>query len=316
MIAVMILAASVASAQDCQPVSAERMSSMMQQALLDFATLDEDSFYASTQQASESLPCLDEVLLAPNAAAFHRLMGLQAFFDGQDEVAVTSFRAAMAIEPDYEISAKLAPEGGKLHRLWTQAKDGPNPFVGSFTAPGGMYTWVDGAEGTLQAEDLPSIVQYGLDMDQVRWTAYLQPGETPPSTMPGVGLVVAQPEPEPDPQPEPEPEPERTRQIETTPAPEPVVASASGPTPRRDLVDAEAPEKTKSGGKGGLIAATVVSGVMAGGLYGGATYMRGEYDRYPTRESYLMTNGAFYGAIGMGAATVTFGSLAVFTKGR
>ncbi len=292
MIALMILATSIASAQDCQPVSAERVSSTMQQALIDFATLDEESFGIATQQVQDQLTCLDEILMPPNAAAFHRLMGLQAFFDGQDEAAVMSFRAAMHIEPEYTLPAKIAPEGGKLHRLWLEAKDGPSPYVGLFRAPGGMYAWVDGAEGTTQAEDLPSIVQYGIDTDDVSWTAYLQPGELPPTTMPGVGLTV-------------------------TPAPEPVVASADAPTARPDLVDAAAPEKTKSGGRGGLIAATVVSGVMAGGLYGGANYMRGEYDRYPTRGNYLATNGAFYGAIGMGAATVTFGSLAAFTsKGR
>jgi hypothetical protein len=301
MFTAIILAASLASAQDCEPVSAERISSMMQQALLDFATLDEDSFYRTTEQAAESLPCLDEVLLAPNAAAYHRLMGLKAFFDGQDEVAVISFRASQHIEPDYVLSSKIAPEGGKLHRLWAQAEAGPSPFIGSFTTPGGMYAWVDGAEGTLQAEDLPSIVQYGIGEDEVAWTAYLLPGEQPPSTMPGVGLTVVQPRPQASP---------------VAPAPEPVPASASGLTSRRDLAEAQAPEKTKGNGRGGLIAATVISGAMAGGLYGGATYMRTEYDRAPTRENYLMTNGAFYGAIGMGAATVTFGSLAAFTKSR
>ncbi len=56
MFTAIILAASLASAQDCEPVSAERISSMMQQALLDFATLDEDSFYRTTEQAAESLP--------------------------------------------------------------------------------------------------------------------------------------------------------------------------------------------------------------------------------------------------------------------
>ncbi len=308
MIGLMIIA-SVASAQDCQPVPVERLSSTMQQALIDFATLDEDSFSAATQQAQADLPCLGEILLPPTAAAYHRLMGLQAFFDGQDEIAVDSFRASLHIEPGYQLPSKIAPEGGKLHRLWQQAVSGPNPFESSFTAPGGMYTWVDGAEGTVQAEDLPSIVQYGIDMDEVRWTAYLAPGETPPSTMPGVGLVVA-----------PAPEPERTAPVEPEPTTAPSAALADATiddsAARRDLSHAPAPEKTQGSGKGGLIAATVVSGVMAGGLYGGASYMRGEYDRYPTRENYLATNGAFFGAIGMGAATVTFGSLAVFTKGR
>ncbi len=294
MITWIILAASVASAQDCQPVSAERMSSTMQQALIDFATLDEESFDAATRRAHDELPCLDEVLLPPSAAAFHRLMGLQAFSAGQDEVAVISFRASMNIEPDYELSGKIAPEGGKLHRLWLEAKDGPSPQVGLFRTPGGMYAWVDGAEGALQAEDLPSIVQYGVTDDQVAWTRYLPPGELPPTTMPGVGLAITQAPPAPD--------------------AVPVSVVAGAPTARPDLVDAQPPQKTKSGGRGGLIAATVVSGVMAGGLFGGASYMRGEYDRYPTRENYLVTNGAFVGAIGMGAATVTFGSLAVITS--
>ena len=43
--------------------------------------------------------------------------------------------------------------------------------------------------------------------------------------------------------------------------------------------------------------------------------MRTQFDRNPTREGYLMTNGAYFGAIGAGALTLTFGSLAVFTGG-
>ena len=308
MIAWMILTAGVASAQDCQPVSAERVSSMMQQALLDFATLDEESFHVSAQQATEALPCLDEVFLAPNAAAYHRLMGLQAFFDGQNEAAVMSFRAAQRIEPNYALSTKIAPQGGRLHRLWVQAQEGPNPFEGSFRAPAGMYAWVDGAEGVVQAEDLPSIVQYGIGDSSVAWTGYLQPGEMPPITTPDLGLVVTQPA---------EPvEAVAVAEQPEAPAPVPVDAQEAWPSERRDLAQAPAPEKTGGSGKGGLIAATVISGLAAGGLYGGATVLRSDYDRYPTREGYLMTNGAFYGAIGMGAATVTFGSLAVFTSGN
>ena len=293
MIAWMILAASVASAQDCQPVSSERLSSMMQEALLDFATLDEESFHASVQQANQALPCLDEVFLAPNAAAYHRLMALEAFFDGQDEAAVMAFRAAQRIEPNYEISAKLAPEGGRLHRLWLAAQEAPNPFEGSFRAPAGNYAFVDGAEGTVQAEDLPSIVQYGIGDGSVAWTGYLQPGETPPTSMPGVGLAVSQPEPVE--QVEADESAVAVAEVEprVAPAPEPVVATEEWPSQRRNLGDVQPAEKTKGNGKGGLIAATVVSGLAAGGLYGGATVLRSDYDRHPTREGYLMTNGAF-----------------------
>jgi hypothetical protein len=315
MLATLILAASitsVASAQDCQPVSAERVTSTMQQALMDFATLDEESFRSSVQQTRASLPCLDEIFLPPNAAAYHRLMGLEAFFDGESERVVVEFRAAQQIEPGFTLSAKLAPEGGKLHRLWVQAQQAPEATSEPFQAPAGKYAWVGGAEGRLHASELPSIVQYGDGDGSVSWTGYLAPGEVPPSTMPGVGLAVAQPEPEPEPEIAAEP----ASTVATAPIPEPVVDRDDWNADPRDLAHAPAPEKTKGDGRGGLIAATVVSGVMTGGLAGGASFMHSEYRRYPTRENYVVSNGALYGAIGMGAATVTFGSLAVLTSKR
>ncbi len=339
MISLMILAAglSTAQAQDCQPTSPEQLSSIMQQALLDFATLDEESFYASATQAEEALPCLDTVFLPPNAAAYHRLMGLRGFFDGDDETAVLAFRAAQSIEPGYVLSTKLAPEGGKLHRLWTQAADGPNPFMESFSAPAGKYAYVNGTEGLTYAGDLPNIVQYGPGDDTVIWSAYVAAGTLPPNDIAPPTVAVADVEPEIEDEVEEQIEDDLdslveqvegndTRELdsssrgressrETSREYSRETSRDEGPQVREDLVDAPKPEKTKSGGKGGLIAATVISGVAAGGLYGGSAYFRSQFDRNPTREGYMMTNGAYFGAIGAGALTLTFGSLAVFTGG-
>ena len=335
MISWLILAAGVASAQDCQPTSSEQLSSTMQQALLDFATLDEESFYASTKAAKASLPCLSEVFLPPNAAAYHRLMGLEAFFDGRDDDATLAFRTALSIEPDYQLSGKLAPEGGKLHRLWTAAQDGPNPFIGSFTAPAGKYAYVDGVETRTYAEDMPNIVQYGPGDGSILWSGYVLANTKPPEEIPAAGAAVAQAEPEPEPEPADEPDPV-TDPLEDNlddlmadlddgddveldlGEPETAYTSSSGfddarGRERQDLVDAPKPEKTKSGGKGGLIAATAISAVAAGGMYGSAVYFRNDFDRYPTRQGYILTNGSYFGAIGAGVLTVTFGSLAIFT---
>ncbi len=311
MITLMLLAAGVASAQRCEPVSSEQVSSLMQAALLDFATLDEDSFFDTAQQAQSALGCLDEVFLPPNAAAYHRLMGLRAFFDGDEDSAVVAFRASQAIEPDYELSAKIAPVGGKLHRLWIQARQGPNPFIGSFNAPAGKYAYVDGTETRTRAEDLPSIIQYGSGDGSVDWTGYVAPGVTPPVELPEMAPAVAQVEPELEPEVEPEAMPEPELDLEPPP-PEPVVSEQpdlSTPPPSRDKNRSER-------GKGGLVAGTVISGVAAGALYGASAYSRLQFDADPSPEWFWMTNGAYYGSVGCGVLTVTFGSLAIFTGGR
>ncbi len=347
MLSWLILVAGVANAQDCQPTSSEQLSSIMQQALIDFATLDEDSFFESTQQAEDALPCLDELFLAPNAAAYHRLQGLRAFFNGDDDATTLAFRAALSIEPDYQLSSKLAPEGGKLSRLWDAAKNGPNPFIGSFTAPAGKYAYVDGEETRTYAEDLPNIVQYGPGDGSILWTGYVGANEKPPAEIPAAGaisLLGAADDADLDDLDDLDADLDalvdddpyaglddddsfddsrggsdsgysRESSFDDSRGRESTRDSGfedSRGRDRSDLKDAPKPEQKK--GKGGLIAATAISAVAAGGMYGSATYFRNEYNRYPTRQSYLMTNGSYFGAIGAGVLTLTFGSLAIFTE--
>jgi hypothetical protein len=325
----LILVAGVANAQDCQPTSSEQLTSVMQQALIDFATLDEDSFFASTQQAKDDLPCLSELFLPPNAAAYHRLMALEAFFNGDDDAATESFRAALSIEPDYKLSSKLAPEGGKLHRLWTAAKEGPNPFIGSFSAPAGKYAYVDGVETRTYAEDLPNIIQYGPGDGSILWTGYVAANQKPPTELPAAGSAVASADDRGDDRSyddlDEDLEEDLDRMLDDDDDSRGRESSREysrdsddrGSSSRRrdDIADAPKPEKQprEKGGKGGLIAATAISAVAAGGLYGSATYYRGLWDRSPSRKHYILTNGSYYGAIGMGVATLTFGSLAIFT---
>ncbi|MFH1463767.1 MAG: hypothetical protein ABIO70_05200 [Pseudomonadota bacterium] len=322
MLSWLILAAGMASAQQCPPTSPEQVSSLMQQALLDFATLDEESFAVSSEQAEDSLGCLSVVFPPTSAAAYHRLAGIKAFFNGDDEAATLAFRAAQAIEPAYELPDKLAPEGGKLSRLWAGARNGPNPFIGSFAPPAGLYAYVDGTETRQRAEDLPAIIQFGIGDGSVRWTGYVLANQPPPRNLPAQGAVASAPpraQPEaPDladgdegpldfdePEPPPEPKPKRDPKPDT-----------SHREARADLATAPTPTpKAREHGKGGLVAATIISGVVGGGLYGGAAFSRTTFDRNPTKQTFWLTNGAYYGAIGCGALTVTFGSLAIFTGG-
>lgn len=320
----LILVAGVASAQDCQPTSSEQLSSTMQQALLDFATLDEESFYASTRQAKQALPCLNELFLPPNAAAYHRLMGLEAFFDGRDDDAVLAFRAALSIEPDYQLSSKLAPEGGKLYRLWSNAQSGPNPFIGSFSAPAGKYAYVDGVETRTYAEDLPNIVQYGPGDGSILWTGYVAANEKPPTDLPGSGggsavASSSRSKPAPDPYAGLDDPKDDDEDLAATLDDDDRGSSSrsreNSSRERDDLASAPKPVKQprEGGGKGGLIAATAVSAVAAGGLYYAGTAFEKDYNRFPTRQGYYLTNGSYFGAIGAGVLALTFGGITVFT---
>lgn len=180
-------------------------------AMLAFATLDEEGVVSSFGEAEKAIPCLNAVMAPTDVASYHRLVGIKAFLDGDDDAAVTAFQAASFVQPDYVLSTKIAPEGGKLRRLFDKAAAMPDPLEVPFTAPAGQTGYVDGATATERPATVPAIVQFVDASGHAKWSDYVPAGGYLPTDR-------KKPEPAP---------------VKPAPAPEPI-AAAPEPAPSDD----------------------------------------------------------------------------------
>ena len=164
----------LAWSQDCpRPATPTDVDSHVDDAMLAFATLDEQGVYDAADAASADLKCLDQVLTPAGAASYDRLIGIRAFMKGDTDQALVSFQAARALQPDYELSTRIAPEGGKLARLFAQAKTTADRLTVTFRAPREVQPYVDGKPSNQYSLEAPAILQYADDQGHVVWTGYL-----------------------------------------------------------------------------------------------------------------------------------------------
>lgn len=348
-----------ALAADCErPTSATDVSTHVDDALLAFATLDEEGVLTAAESASTDIACLGEVIPVRAAAASHRLVGIRSFMEGDAEAAVAAFQAARRLQPEYELSDKIAPEGGKLHRLYQDAANAPTPFAVAAAPPAGLDVWVDGTKTPKLGHEYPSIVQYTTPDGEVVWSGYVAAGSKPPSEVEGYdprGPVASadddwgaeedddwgaeeeddgwgeQPETggwgttsEPD-RDEPARE-ERGRDEPARERDEPEAAEEERPLTRReraalereeapiptDLRDPRDEVRSGGGGKGAAIAG-VATGVVAAGLFGTSVVTRMSFDEEPTQTKFHLTNGTYWGSIGMGAVSVGLFGVAILS---
>jgi hypothetical protein len=166
-----------AQAAPCDaPVSPASLAAQADEATLAWATLDEDGFVEALDALDAGLPCLEAPLGPDQAAAVHRMHGLRAFLEDDSDAARASFRAAALADPGYELSDRVAPEGGKLWRLITEAAAADGEAGRPLSLLDGGQVWVDGVVGGARAEDRPAVVQVGADRSVV-WSRLLGPGE-------------------------------------------------------------------------------------------------------------------------------------------
>lgn len=349
---ILSLLASSAFAADCAaPVPAEAVATLLEDAMLAYATLDEDGFRESAGNADSKLACLSDVLPTSKAAALHRVHGLRAFLDGDADLATTEFSAALNIEPSYSLSAKVAPEGGKLWRLYDGARELPTTDPVSFTIPKTTLAYVDGVKTSQRIPEYPVVLQVTTSAGKVFHSVY-EPAGTRVGAIaaPGGSAAVAEVEPEDevdmqDDPPEDEEEPaiadldgpvvDRTPPprvvVDRTPPPRPGAVDRT-PPPRPGKVEREsAPSRQstaeredldrgvketkeeKEGGKktGGLWAGAVATGVVAGGLWGTSAAVRSSFEENPTHSKYSLTNGAWYGSVGLGVVALGLTTVAI-----
>jgi hypothetical protein len=300
----------------CEGGSASRLSSLTSEAMVAFVTHDGEEFERASDRAAETLLCVDELLLPPQVAAFHRLVGLRAWYDGDRQAAELAFRASLALEPSFALPERVAPSGGPLRASWDRATEAPRSRSMTLEPPAGVRSWVDGGVSTSRPLDLPSLVQLGSPPDRVGWTAYLAPGARLPDRRAAVVMPFAYIQAAPhgsaderwglseDPFPDnpliaeaSDPQPPRRR---PAPPPEPV-APPSG----AELASAPAPRPQG----GSLLGASIGTGAAAAALYGTAVFTRTRFDRAPSEGLMMTTNACYLGAVGLGVTSATLGTL-------
>jgi len=299
----------------CSDLAASTLSSLASEAMMAFATRDRDGFERAADRAAQALPCVSEVVLPPQAAEFHRLVGLRAWYAGDPQGAELAFRASLALEPSYGLSDKVAPVGGGLRMSWDRAREAPRGRRMLVDEPEGARSWVDGRVSSDRAQDLPSLVQLGAPPDHVGWTGYLGPGGKLPGRrggsalamvpfafihsaevasdderwgLPGSGTTPAAMPPHVSPPPAPEPDPVRPSRRDD-------IAQLPAPTPRSARP---------------LLTAAITSGSAAAVLYGTAHATRWRFDHSgPTEALMRTTNGCYLGSIGLGLTSATLTTL-------
>ncbi|MCO4743558.1 MAG: hypothetical protein KC912_02135 [Proteobacteria bacterium] len=176
-----LLSASLAQAAPC-PSSSSDLTEAYETAVVAFYAMDLDTFNAARDNARIALSCLEAVVSAQDAAAYHRLEALDGFAVGSEERTVTSFRRAHALDPDYDLPPKIAPAGHPLRVQFERAADAGPPRLSPLRLE--QPTWVDGEASDLRPRDLPAVFQVG-DADAIHYSGYLMPGMPPPSSVRG-----------------------------------------------------------------------------------------------------------------------------------
>jgi hypothetical protein len=166
-----LLLSLTAVAADCpSPVTPAEVAARTDDAQLAWATLDEDGFIEIVDALPAQIGCLDGVLDPAQAAAAHRMLALRAFLSDDEAATRASVQAATLADPGYRLSDRIAPEGGKLWRLYDEASKQAAPKTRALDLPDGWTTWVDGAQTADRAQGLPAVVQIGASADDLRWT--------------------------------------------------------------------------------------------------------------------------------------------------
>lgn len=276
-----ILLSQVAWAGCGAPTTPAQIDSTLQEATLAFAAMDEDGFRELALRAEQEIACLSVVLTPAQVAAYDRIDGMRLFTDGDLDGARAAFVAARTLDPRTELSDRIAPEGGKLARMYAEAKDAPSSTTETVDVAAGNTAWVDGTAGAERPTAVVSVVQIGRADDKLAFSKVLRPREA---------LVLPT----------------------NLQPPEPVAEETPAPTvPVAPVAKVERTPAKKGNAATPLWVATGVSALAAGGLFAASVYTNLEFAREPSEATIGLNHGTWYGAVGLGGATVVLAGVAV-----
>lgn len=199
----MFLALVAAAAAACpQATTSADVAANVAAAEAAYVAMDLDAFRAAWLRADAALPCLGEVLPPPDAAAWHRLSALDAFIGKNPTRTSAAFRAALALQPAYNLPSTLAPEGNPLAKAYADARAQPPGPPSPLPTPAGTTAYVDGTRAVARVADRPAVVQLVSASGAVLWTSVVPANaEAPdwsafqPASAPAPLVVAAAPAP-------------------------------------------------------------------------------------------------------------------------
>lgn len=148
-----------------------------------FADMDLTNLLKHATVAREQIiPCLKQPLSPKEAAAFHRLMALEAFTRRDDKRVLYEFHAARRCDPGYTIPPEVADGDHPLVVSYNEAANVPDGVPESIQVMAEGHVLVGGIRNAPRLKMTPAIIQiYGSELDE-SWieTKYIQPGETLP----------------------------------------------------------------------------------------------------------------------------------------
>ncbi len=152
-----------------------------QQGELAFANMDMVGLTQARKGALQQIPCLGEPVTTDVAAAFHRMMAMAAFTQGDEAGTLAEFHAARRLQPGYTIPEAVAPEGHPLVDLYERSVDAAEGSLDPTIPPLGGWVTVDGVRGAPRPTGISTILQSFEADESIDRTLYLLPGASTPS---------------------------------------------------------------------------------------------------------------------------------------
>lgn len=146
-----------------------------------FAAMDGDAFDLAAASLDETLACMSEPISPTHAVAVHRTRALAAFLAGDDAATVSSFQAALAAMPGYELPQDIAPIGHPLRARFEDARLFSAGGQADLPEPASGWITVDGARTRIAPTGRAFVFQRFDDSAAVVDTAYVAVGRPLPS---------------------------------------------------------------------------------------------------------------------------------------
>ncbi len=148
-----------------------------------FAQMDLTALLMHARVARDDIiTCIKEPITPKQAAAFHRLMALEAFTRHNYKRVESEFHAARMLEPGYAIPADVADGDHPLLTHYEDAAMSPDGEPESIYAPAQGHVFIGGVRNAPWRKLTPAVIQVYASEVETSWieTRYVQPGETLP----------------------------------------------------------------------------------------------------------------------------------------